>query len=86
MAYTDKHLTELVSLRAVVPEPLCQLRNGERGVPLFGEMRSSGDDDRHLDLARTYHSVRCPLLSSTFLPRGSPVSHETGDEEFYVSK
>jgi hypothetical protein len=55
-------------------------------VPLFGEMRSSGDDDRHLDLARTYHSVRCPLLSSTFLPRGSPVSHETGDEEFYVSK
>jgi len=86
VANTDKHLTELESLRAVMPEPLYQLRDSESAVLLLGVMRSSSDDDRRRNLNRTYQSVRCPLLSSTFLPRRSSVTYETEDEEFYVSK
>jgi hypothetical protein len=55
-------------------------------VPFLDEVRGAGADDRRRNLARTYQSVRCPLLSSNFLHRRSPIFHEAGDEEFYVSK
>lgn len=86
MDNTDKHRIELASLRAVMPKPLDHLRDDENAVPFLDEMRGAGDDDRRRYLNRTHQSVCCPLLSSKFQPRRSPVSHETGDEEFYVSK
>jgi hypothetical protein len=86
VANAIKHLIELVSLRAVAPEHLNQLRDGESVVLLLGEMRSSGADDRRPNLERTYQSVYCPLLSFKCLPRRSSVTYETGDEEYYVRK
>lgn len=86
VAYTEKHRNKLASLRAVMPDPASHLRNDESCALLLGEMRSSGDNDRHLNLNRTYQAVRCPLLSSKFQPRRSPVSYEEGDEELHVSK
>lgn len=86
MDNTDKHRIELASLRAVMPKPLDHLRDDENAVPFLDEMRGAGDNDRRLILNRTYQAVRCPLLSSKFYPGESPVSHETGDEEFYASK
>lgn len=86
MAHTEKCRTDLASLRAVMQEPAYHLRDDENGVLFLGEMRGAGGDHRRRSLKRTHQIVRCPLLSSKFLPKRIPVSHETGNEEFYVSK
>ena len=85
MDITDKHLTELAGLLAVVPEPADHpCHDKDFALPL-DEMQVPGADDWRRDHMRTYLSAHYPPLSSTSLTRRSPVSHKTEVEEFYVS-